>query len=238
MISRTVINETTSTWDRFTWIESERRWKPYFSLPRDYCDNYGLCGANGNCVLSDSPVCQCLKGFRPKSQEQWISMDWSQGCIRNNPLNCQMDKQKVGFLKFSGLKLPDTANSWVNKDMNLKECRAKCLSNCSCMAYSNSDIRGQGSGCAIWFGQLMDIRQNVGGGQDLYVRMPDSELGMSLTCSQTILNYIGVRYAMSSKNKHTHIIYWFAFALNLIPYLDIICFLCKKKKKRKRKRWS
>ncbi|PON81457.1 Mitogen-activated protein kinase kinase kinase [Trema orientale] len=173
VISRVVINETTSTWSRFTWIESEQRWQPYFSLPKDYCDSYSLCGANGNCIISDSPICQCLEGFRPKSQEQWNSTDWSQGCVRNDPLSCQKD----GFLKFSGLKLPDTTNSWVNKDMNLKECRAKCLSNCSCMAYSNTDIRGQGSGCAIWFDQLMDIRQIQGVGQDLYIRMPDSELG-------------------------------------------------------------
>ncbi|PON81454.1 PAN/Apple domain containing protein [Trema orientale] len=47
-----------------------------------------------------------------------------------------MDKQKGEFLKFSWLELPDTTNSWVNSNMNLKEYRAKCLSNCSCMAYS------------------------------------------------------------------------------------------------------
>ncbi|PON52998.1 PAN/Apple domain containing protein, partial [Parasponia andersonii] len=46
-----------------------------------------------------------------------------------------MDKQKDDFLKFSGLELPDATNSWVNNNMNLKECRAQCLSNCSCMAY-------------------------------------------------------------------------------------------------------
>ncbi|PON81451.1 S-locus glycoprotein, partial [Trema orientale] len=176
-ITRIVINATTSTRDWFTWIENDQRWKPYISLPRDYCDNYGLCGANGNCIISNGPVCQCLKGFKPKSQEQWSSTDWSQGCVRNNPLNCQTGKTTDGFLKFSGLKLPDTKNSWVKKNMNLKECRAKCLSNCSCMAYSNTDIRGQGSGCAIWFDHLIDIRQIAGdGGQDLYIRMPDSEL--------------------------------------------------------------
>ncbi|PON53003.1 Tyrosine-protein kinase [Parasponia andersonii] len=96
--------------------------------------------------------------------------------VRNIPLSCQKD----GFLKFSGVKLPDTTNSWVNRDMNLKDCRAKCLSNCSCMAYSNTDNRGQGSGsgCAIWFNHLTDIRQIPGGGgQDLYIPMPNSELG-------------------------------------------------------------
>jgi hypothetical protein len=47
------------------------------------------------------------------------------------------------------------------------------------MAYANSDVRGEGSGCALWFGDLIDIRQFAAGGQDLYVRMDSSELGMT-----------------------------------------------------------
>ncbi|KAM3696576.1 hypothetical protein ACB098_06G050500 [Castanea mollissima] len=151
---------------------SENVWRLYSSVPRDYCDNYGLCGANGNCILSGSPVCQCLEGFGPKSQEKWSVMDWSQGCVRNKPLSCHKD----GFVKFNELKLPDTTNSWVNKSMSLKECRDKCLNNCSCMAYTNSDIRGEGSGCALWFGDLVDIRQFPAGGQELYIRMSVSEI--------------------------------------------------------------
>ncbi|MCI23710.1 G-type lectin S-receptor-like serine/threonine-protein kinase, partial [Trifolium medium] len=38
-------------------------------------------------------------------------------------------------------------------------------------------VRGEGSGCALWFGDLIDIRQFAAGGQDLYVRMDSSELG-------------------------------------------------------------
>ncbi|PON52993.1 Mitogen-activated protein kinase kinase kinase [Parasponia andersonii] len=170
VISILVMNETTSTRDRLNWIAKEHRWKTYSTIPRDFCDSYGLCGPNGNCIISDSPICECLEGFSPKSQEQWSSTDWSQGCVRNKPLSCEKD----GFLRISGLKLPDTKNSWVNKDMNINECRAKCLSNCSCVAYSNSNISGQGSGCATWFDFLMDIRQVPGGGQDLYIRVPDS----------------------------------------------------------------
>lgn len=36
--------------------------------------------------------------------------------------------------------------------MNLREYRKACLKNRSCKAYSNSDISGQGTGCALWFG--------------------------------------------------------------------------------------
>ena len=61
--------------------------------------------------------------------------------------------------------------------MNLEECRAECLNNCTRMAYANSDIR-EGTGCAIWFGDLVDIKQFPA--DDLYIRMHPSELGMSL----------------------------------------------------------
>ena len=80
------------------------------------------------------------------------SMDWSQGCVRNKPLNCQ-EIITHGFVKFPNLKVPDTRYTWVNTSMNLKECREKCLSNCSCTAYTNLDIK-EGIGCAIWFGDL------------------------------------------------------------------------------------
>ncbi|RYQ97036.1 hypothetical protein Ahy_B08g093012 [Arachis hypogaea] len=60
--------------------------------------------------------------------------------------------------------------------MNLVDCRDKCLRNCSCVAYANSDIRGEGSGCALWFGDLNDLRILPDAGQDLYIRVPASEL--------------------------------------------------------------
>ncbi|PON81461.1 S-receptor-like serine/threonine-protein kinase [Trema orientale] len=174
-LARMVLNSTTNTRSGWTWIEGEQIWRSYFSYPRDSCDNYRLCGANGNCNMSNGPVCQCLKGFKPKSPEKWESMDWSEGCVLEHAVNCQMDQQNDGFVKFSGLKLPDAKYSWGNQSMNLNECRAKCLSNCSCMAYTNSDIRGQDSGCAIWFGDLIDIRTFPTGGQDLYIRVQDPE---------------------------------------------------------------
>ena len=38
VISIIVLNSTTSTRYRLTWIESEQIWKTYYSLPRDYCE--------------------------------------------------------------------------------------------------------------------------------------------------------------------------------------------------------
>ncbi|XP_017980499.1 PREDICTED: G-type lectin S-receptor-like serine/threonine-protein kinase At4g27290 [Theobroma cacao] len=173
LISRVVLNQTIYLRQRFVWSEESQTWKVYASVPRDYCDSYGLCGAYGNCIISQSPVCQCLEGFKPKIPDKWNSMDWSGGCTRNKPLNCTKED---GFLKFEGLKLPDARHSWVYQSMNLRECRAKCLENCSCMAYANSDIRGGGSGCAMWFDNLIDIRQIDSGGEELYIRISASEL--------------------------------------------------------------
>ncbi|KAJ9153668.1 hypothetical protein P3X46_027086 [Hevea brasiliensis] len=175
VISRIVINQTSNRRERYTWDEASVSWNLYAYVPNDYCDFYNHCGPYGNCIGDASPICQCLKGFVPKSPDQWNSGALSDGCKHNKSLGCSKGTGD-GFLKFRGLKLPDTTYSWVNKSMNLEECRAKCLQNCSCTAYTSFDIREGDSGCAIWFYDLIDIREIPGGGQDLYVRMSASEL--------------------------------------------------------------
>ncbi|CAK9317641.1 unnamed protein product [Citrullus colocynthis] len=174
LIGRMVLNQTLFRREALLWSASENIWKLYATMPRDYCDTYGLCGAFGSCDIEQVPACQCLRGFHPKVQEKWNLMDYTEGCVRKKALNCS---DKTGFAKLPGLKLPDTKQSWVNESMGLNECRDKCLRNCSCVAFANTDIRGSGSGCAIWFGDLVDIKVVRKGGQDLYVRMLASELG-------------------------------------------------------------
>ncbi|CAN1281437.1 G-type lectin S-receptor-like serine/threonine-protein kinase At4g27290 [Linum perenne] len=173
LISIIVMNQTSYSRQRLVWSEVTQTWGMYTTVPRDRCDNYAICGVYSTCAVFESPICQCLKGFKPKSSEMWDMMDWSEGCVRDKPLECGNGD---GFLKYSGLKLPDAKTSWVNKSMSLEECRVKCLENCSCMAYTNTDIRGAGSGCSIWYGDLVDITQFRGEGQDVYIRMPASEL--------------------------------------------------------------
>ena len=185
VITRAVLNQTVYVYERNIWIEADKKWTTVFSIPRDNCDSYNLCGAYGNCIIGDSPMCHCVEGFKPKSPERWNIDDWAKGCVRTTELSCK-DKDKIGFVKLVGLKLPDATYSWVNRSMNLSECRVQCLNNCSCMAYSNTDIRDGGSGCAIWYGDLIDIRQVAVGGQDanwqdvFYIRMPASKKGMGL----------------------------------------------------------
>ncbi|KAK7312941.1 hypothetical protein VNO77_37209 [Canavalia gladiata] len=175
VISRMVMNQTLYARQRYVWIEGAQTWRLYASVPRDNCDYYDLCGPHGNCVIGNSPVCQCLSGFKPKSPQNWDMMDWSQGCVRNQELSCE-DKSRDGFLKFSVLKHPDTTHAWVNESMDLNNCKETCLANCSCTAYANLDIGGGGSGCVLWFGDLRDMREFSGDARDLYIRMKTSEL--------------------------------------------------------------
>lgn len=173
--ARMMLNQTIYARESSVWVEEEHRWKVYGSLPRDFCDKYGACGPNGNCDPNKLPSpCECLRGFKPKSLLRWKGMEYAEGCVRDRPLSCKND----GFSKYVHMKLPDTEFSWLDQNMTLSECRAKCLTNCSCTAYTNSDIRGEGSGCAMWFGDLNDLRLQPDAGQDLYVRVPASELGM------------------------------------------------------------
>ncbi|XP_019155956.1 PREDICTED: uncharacterized protein LOC109152764 [Ipomoea nil] len=105
----------------------------------------------------------------------WQSFDyWSDGCHRRIPLKCKNGTD--GFKKYSGIKLPDTTHSWFNTTMNLKECEHKCLSNCSCTAYSSLDISNGGSGCLLWFKDLFDIRLLSQNGQNIYIRFDSSEI--------------------------------------------------------------
>ncbi|CAA3001028.1 G-type lectin S-receptor-like serine threonine-kinase At4g27290 isoform X1, partial [Olea europaea subsp. europaea] len=137
----------------------------------DNCDTYKYCGAYGSCNIANSPVCGCLNRFLQKDPEAWKKADWSTGCVRRNPLNCQT----VVFLRYSGIKLPDTRYSWYNERMTLKECKIECLNNCNCTAYTYLDISRGGSGCLIWFGDLIDIKELSAEGQDIYIRMSSSE---------------------------------------------------------------
>ena len=177
LITIAVLNQTSLSRPRYVWSKTDKSWRTYSWLPGgDYCDNYGLCGPNGYCMITAAPVCNCLKGFKPQSPEKWYSMDWSQGCVRSNQLSCK-DKLTDGFVLVESLKVPDTEYTWVDENIGLEKCRVKCLNNCSCMAYTNSDISGSGRGCVMWFGDLIDIKQFPVAGQGLYIRMPASELG-------------------------------------------------------------
>ncbi|KAF7822790.1 G-type lectin S-receptor-like serine/threonine-protein kinase [Senna tora] len=158
---------------RLVWRSQTIGWEVISTAPADQCENYALCGINSICNISNTPICVCPKGFVPKYPEEWNMSRWSNGCIRSIPLKCD---NSDGFQKYMGMKLPDTSSSWHSKTMDLEECQESCLKNCSCTACANLDVRNGGSGCLLWFDRVIDMRQLLQGGQDLYIRVPASEL--------------------------------------------------------------
>ncbi|XP_050218673.1 G-type lectin S-receptor-like serine/threonine-protein kinase At4g27290 [Mercurialis annua] len=157
--------------NRYAWIDRTQQWQHISSAPADNCDTYDLCGAHGSCDITKTPVCSCLNKFVPKLKNTWNAADWTGGCVRRTPLDCEKGD---GFVKYPNVKLPDFYS--IVSSLTLKECEVMCLKNCSCMAYASSDLRN-GRGCFFWFGQLIDIKQfNEDGGQDLYIRLASSEL--------------------------------------------------------------
>ncbi|XP_017218273.2 G-type lectin S-receptor-like serine/threonine-protein kinase At4g27290 [Daucus carota subsp. sativus] len=153
------------------WNYENQIWMIYFTQVVNNCDRYAFCGAYGIC--NDLLRCECLRGFVPKFPMVWEASDWSGGCIRKNLQDCSTD----GFVKYTGVKLPDTQHSWYDMRISLHECGRVCLQNCSCSAYANADTRSGGSGCILWFSDLIDFVGYKEHGQDIYVRMPASEIG-------------------------------------------------------------
>ncbi|KAL8508313.1 hypothetical protein ACS0TY_018781 [Phlomoides rotata] len=157
---------------RWKWENQNEGWKLYHTTETDNCDNYNVCGAHGICDIENSLPCGCLNKFEPKDPERWGLGDSSKGCIRRTPLNCENGDS---FLKYSGVKLPNSRHTWYDTTMTLEECKVQCLNNCSCMAYASLNISRGETGCLIWFGDLVDIRKMTPG-QDIYIRLASSEL--------------------------------------------------------------
>ncbi|XP_060214707.1 G-type lectin S-receptor-like serine/threonine-protein kinase At4g27290 [Lycium barbarum] len=201
---------------RLTWVDRTKSWHLYLNIPLDTCDTYRLCGAYGSCVIDSSPVCGCLEKFVPKYPQQWETGDWSEGCVRRKPYHC--NKEHV-FLKYSGIKLPDTEHSQYNKTMTLEDCRQVCSRNCSCTAYSTLDISNGDKGCLLWSGELIDIRKLSGRGQDIYIKMDSSE---------------PVSEAGSNRRKENILAVSFSLLMAMI-LLGLIFFLYIWKKKKKLK---
>ena len=155
------------------WNNGTKEWSTTVILQRDNCDRYGMCGPYGNCYSGD-PSCRCMKGFSPKSPQSWDMLDWSGGCNRKRELDCNKGD---GFVKYKPLKLPDNSHLWGNSSLSSEDCRAKCLRNCSCMAYTIINVHGNGGDCVAWFGDLVDMKDFSEGGEELYIRMARSEIG-------------------------------------------------------------
>ncbi|KAL0301118.1 UNVERIFIED_CONTAM: G-type lectin S-receptor-like serine/threonine-protein kinase [Sesamum radiatum] len=175
-IVKRVTIETSGIIYLYTMNARKDKWNHVCSNPRDPCDGYGQCGPYGVCRIDRATKCECFKGFAPESQQDWDLQDWSGGCTRTRPLNCEGGD---GFVEVRGVKFPDMLQLWLNSSMSLSECRAECLRNCNCSAYANPYITNGGSGCLIWFGDLIDTRDFIGiddSKQNIYIRVSGLEI--------------------------------------------------------------
>ncbi|KAI3817665.1 hypothetical protein L1987_11461 [Smallanthus sonchifolius] len=150
----------------------ELEWVVYADTGGDSSCPFELCGSYGVCSTKKHPPCSCMQGFEPKFPQEWKASDWSSGCQRKKPLD---SGNRNGFQKYSGVKLPDTRFSWYSHSMTLGECEMTCRMNFSCTAYASLDIRNGGSGCLLWFKELMDVRE-YDEDHNIYIRMVASDL--------------------------------------------------------------
>ncbi|VVB12208.1 unnamed protein product [Arabis nemorensis] len=159
------------TEEELRWNESLKKWTKFQSEPDSECDMYNRCGKFGICDMKGSNgICSCVKGYEVVSVG-----NWSRGCRRRTPLKCERNisvGEEDEFLTLKSVKLPD----FETPEHNLvvpEDCKARCLKNCSCSAYTFVG----GIGCMIWNKDLVDLQQFEAGGSSLHIRLAGSEIG-------------------------------------------------------------
>jgi hypothetical protein len=140
------------------WLSGLSIWNTIWSEPRSLSDVYALCGAFGVLQYPEnfSSPCECLTGFEPSSMEDTRLNDWSRGCVRKSPLQCEDNTHAIvkqdWFMKISNMQLPVYSKTYLA--LNASRCELACMENCSCTAYAYNR-----SGCMIWEGALFNLLQ-------------------------------------------------------------------------------
>ncbi|KAL7142752.1 hypothetical protein ABFS83_08G144900 [Erythranthe nasuta] len=158
------------------WDEASNSWNTSWLAPANDCDLYNKCGPFSFCYIENKPICSCLKGYKPKSEQDWGRGVWGGGCVRWTDLQCgrennATDKNREdGFSKMTFIKVPDFMQ-WSSGVET--ECASLCLKNCSCLAYAYDP----GIGCMFWKDDIIDVQKFPGNaGSDFYVRVAYSEI--------------------------------------------------------------
>ncbi|KAJ0256784.1 Bulb-type lectin domain-containing protein [Hirschfeldia incana] len=218
VITRMKVNER-GTLQRFTWIAKDKRWNEFWSVPKEECDYYAHCGVNGFCdpTSSETFECTCLPGFQPKISRHWFLRDYTGGCTRKNETS--LCRGEDGFVKLTHAKIPDTQNVSVVMNLTLKDCKQRCLRNCSCVAYASAYHDGGGgeTGCLTWHGDMLDTRTYLNSGQDFYIRADKEELA---------------RWDTSGSSRKTRVVAVIISLCAAVMLLMIIvfCFVRKRRK--------
>ncbi|GAA0146662.1 transmembrane signal receptor [Lithospermum erythrorhizon] len=154
--------------------KNKNDWRVMLEIPQDFCGDYAYCGPNAICTINDARVCSCIPGYMPTNPWEWNVRIWSGGCVLESPANCS---ERVHFKEYDGLKMPDLLQFKLNATMTQEECKAECLRNCSCTAYADANSKGGGSGCLLWFGDLIDIRRlTLSASQKLHIRVSAEDI--------------------------------------------------------------
>ncbi|CAN7057250.1 unnamed protein product [Brassica rapa subsp. trilocularis] len=171
---------------QFSWSPTTREKTLIWHAPRDDCDRYGLtCGSNSVCSLEKVDVhevagCTCFKGFKPRNWWRWWLRSMTEGCQRISRLNCTGN----GFQVLKNVKLPDTKDAGVERSIGPKECRQRCIEDCSCTGFANVELD-----CFLYSYDLVDLR-TLQSGQQLYIKVATSYLGKTRRFSETIKGVI------------------------------------------------
>lgn len=105
-------------------------------------------------------------------------------CGKNTSTSSLEEGGGDGFLQIDGVKLPDFAD--LDSAKSADDCKASCLGNCSCYAFSYV----VNVGCMVWSEDLIDVQHFESGGWSLFVRVTASELGKVKTLNDRfLLNY-------------------------------------------------
>ena len=175
---------------QLSWLDNAQQWNLFWSQPRQQCEVYAFCGGFGSCTENAMPYCNCLNGYKPKSQSDWNLNDYSGGCVKKTNFQCEnpnsSNKDKDRFLPILNMKLPNHSQSIGAGTSG--ECEATCLSNCSCTAYAYDN-----SGCSIWNGDLLNLQQltqDDNSGQTLFLRLAASEFDDSNSNKGTVIGAV------------------------------------------------
>ncbi|GKA02759.1 G-type lectin S-receptor-like serine/threonine-protein kinase [Tanacetum coccineum] len=175
-----------------TWSESTKEWNIIWAQPETQCQVYALCGDFRTCQRTGLSLCNCLTGFKPRSQSDWNISDFSGGCVRTTELVCGRNEENPGFLKIKVTNLPP--NNFVAVG-SAKECRTTCLNKCSCNAYSfvNND-------CTVWDGDVLNLSEDNGNGKAIYVKVASKDLPRSNKNKRvTVATVIGKKWMFAEK---------------------------------------
>ncbi|KAG2712340.1 hypothetical protein I3760_04G120300 [Carya illinoinensis] len=171
-----------------TWIVSG--WNLFWSQPKTPCEVYAICGAFGICNGGSESSCSCLKGFGHKSQYEWNLKDYSGGCVRKTPLQCENTSLANGrqdkFFPMINMALPERQQSVLVG--TAAECESSCLNNCSCTAYAYET-----NNCSIWIGDLLNLKQLTTGDHNariLHLRLAASEVSSHENNEGTIVGAV------------------------------------------------